>query len=626
MVYGFHRKILHVFLDHHSFDVETPSEGFYRKYLGGSALGTYYSLKHTPPDVDPLSGDNTLTLAVGVVTGAPVPGQSRINATAKSPLTGGIGDSQSGGYFPAEFKFAGYDAMIIHGRSPEPVYLWINNGKIEFRVASHLMGRTTLEVERVIKEELGDSRIQILQTGVAGENQVRYASIISMANRANGRTGLGAVMGAKNLKAIAVRGSMKPEIFDGHSLKELARWGAKEFPNSDVYAMGLYGTAEVIAYQNSVGGLPTKNWDSGAFEGWESLDGQVMSKTILKRRDTCYACSIRCKRMVENEEDPYQLNPKYGGPEYETLSTFGSYCGISDLEAVAYANQLCNMCGMDTISCGATIAWAMDAYEKGILTKRDTGGIDLRFGNGAAMVQLVELIARREGIGDLLAEGSARAAQEVGKGSEDLVVAVKQQEVPAHMPQVKPSLGVIYAVNPFGADHQSSEHDPSFQGYPERMAQLGLDEGKNIDGLNEEAIRFALNTQYLYSALDSVSVCQFVYGPAWQLYDTQQLIRVIEAVTGWKMDVEELLCVGKRRLNLMRVYNVREGFSSKEDRLPKKFFKALTGGASDGVSLSKKEIKTAISRYYRQAGWDQDSGSPLNKTLIELGLDWLVDT
>lgn len=624
MAFGFHGKILHVDLSSNTFEVEQPSEAFYRKYLGGSALGTYYALKHTPANADPLGPENTLILAAGVVTGAPIPGQSRISATAKSPLTGAIGDSQSGGFFPAEFKFSGFDALVIHGRSAHPVYLWIHDGQYELRPADHLMERDTLEVENLLKEELSDPRIQILQTGIAGENGIRFAALISMASRANGRTGMGAVMGSKNLKAVVVRGKKKPDIHDSKLLKELNRWGAKNFPESDVYAMGVYGTAEVIAYQNHVGGLPTHNWDSGVFTGWQALDGRTMSETILKRRDTCYACSIRCKRVVEIESGAYPVNPAYGGPEYETLCTLGTYCDVDDLAAVAQANQLCNSYGMDTISCGATIAWAMNAFEKGLLSLEDTGGLELEFGNAEAMVKAVELIAHRQGIGDLLADGSVRASERFGKGK-DLTVTVKKLEVPAHMPQVKPSLGVIYAVNPFGADHQSSEHDPSFAGYPERMAQIGLSGAEQTPSLDEKTIEYAQKTQHLYSAMDSVCVCQFVYGPAWQLYDTSQLAEVIQAVTGWDLDVEELLLVGERRLNLLQIFNAREGLTRADDHLPKKFFKALQDGASDGLFLDEDQLEAAKSAYYQKAGWDQKSAHPTREKLIGLDLEWAAD-
>ena len=625
MPFGYHGKVLHVNLTDGTFDIETPEEEFYRKYLGGSALGAYYALQHTPAGVDPLSPENTLILSTGVVTGTVLPGQSRLTATAKSPLTGGIGDAQSGGFFPAELKFTGYDALVIHGKSPQPVYLWIKDGESQLRSAAQLMGKMTLEVETLIKEELGDPRIQILQNGIAGEHRVRYAALISMANRANGRTGMGAVMGSKNLKAIAVRGSQKPAVHDPQKLKDLVRWGVDNFSASDIYGTGIYGTAGVLSSQNHHGGLPTHNWSSGTFAGWKALDGRTLSDTILKERDTCYACPVRCKRVVEIREGKYPVDAEYGGPEYETLATLGSYCGVDNLEAVSHANQLCNAYGMDTISCGATIAWAMEAFQEGLISAEDTGGLDLRFGNTEAMVKAVHLIAHRKGIGDLLAEGSVRAAQEFGQDSLDLTAAVKKLEAPAHMPQVKPTLGLIYAVNPFGADHESSEHDPTFAGYPDRMSQLGLQGGNEIQGLDEKAVQFALTTQHLYSAKDSVSVCHFVFGSSWQLYDTQQLAAAIQAVTGWDLEVEELLQVGERRVNLLQVFNAREGFTRADDRLPGKFFKALQGGASDGRKLVEEEIEAAKTAYYQKAGWDPATAHPTKEKLISLGLEWAVD-
>jgi aldehyde:ferredoxin oxidoreductase len=623
---GYTGKMLHVHLDTLTLEIETPPESFYRELMGGSAMGTTYLLQNTPANADQLGPENTLALMLGVTTGAPVSGQSRLTAVAKSPLTDAVGDSQCGGFFPAELKFAGFDGIVVHGAAKKPVYLWIRDGEVELRPADHLWGKTTSEVDDLLKAELGDPRIQVMQTGIAGENGVRYAAIMNMANRANGRTGMGAVMGSKKLKAIAVRGKQRPTLADKKGLNELARWGSGNFEDSDVYGLGLLGTAEVLAGQQADGGLPTRNWVSGSFEGWKPLDGKTMAETILKERDTCYACTVRCKRVVEVNEGPYRVEPCYGGPEYETLSTFGSYCGIDNLEAVAYANQLCNAYGIDTISCGATIAWAMDAFEARLLTPEDTGGLELHFGDHAMMTHLVEMIARREGFGDLLAEGSARAAQKIGRGSEDLVVTAKKQEFPAHMPQVKHSLGLIYAVNPFGADHQSSEHDPSYEGYPERMAQIGLTDPQPSDNLNAEKVKYAYTTQCLYSAMDSVNVCQFVYGPAWHLYDAEQLAHMISLVTGWDVTVDELLAVGERRLNLLRAFNAREGIGRTEDKLPKKMFQNLRGGASDGVVLTEEEFESALDMYYELAGWDVETGMPTKEKLESLGFSWLAES
>lgn len=622
---GYHGRILHVDLTRGTLEEERPGEAFYRRYMGGSALGLYYLLHNTPAKADPLGPENTLVLALSVLTGAPISGQSRMTAVAKSPLTEAVGDSQCGGFFPAELKFAGFDAIVMRGRSESPVYLWIKDGTAELRPAAHLWGKITGVAEAMIREELGDDRIEVLQCGPAGEKLVRFAAIMNMSNRANGRTGMGAVMGSKNLKAVAVRGSAKPDLADRRAVIDMARWGAAHFEDSGVYGLGLYGTAEVMNSQNRAGGLPTLNWKSGYFENAEALDGTTMAKSILKERDTCYACTVRCKRVVEVNDGPFKVDPLYGGPEYETLATFGSYCGVDDLRAVAYASQLCNMYGMDTISCGATIAWAMDCFDHGLLTPQDTGGVDLHFGDANAILQITEMIGKREGFGDLLAEGSARAAAKVGRGTEDFVVAVKKQELPAHMPQVKRSLGLVYAVNPFGADHQSSEHDTSWKADLERMSEIGLTEPQHPKVLNEAKVRFALVSEHAYSCLDTVNMCQFVFGPAWHLYGMKQLVDTVRAITGWEVSLDELMRLGERRLNMLRAFNAREGIDRAQDMLPKKIYKALEGGRSDGLFVTREEIEQAKDWYYEMAGWDIPTGRPTRAKLEELEIGWVAD-
>ena len=636
MPYGYTGQILHVDLTKGETMVEEPSEEFYRKYMGGSAMGLHYLFNEMPGGVDALGPDNVLALCTGVLTGAPISGQSRLTAATKSPLTDCIADSQSGGYFPAELKFAGFDGIIIKGRAEKPVYLWIKDGEVELRDASHLWGRVTWDVEQTLQQELGDKRIEVLQVGPAGENLVRFAAIMSMSNRAHGRTGTGAVMGSKNLKAIVVRGKKKPTLADPAALKKLTKWGAKTFPESDVAGLGKYGTAEVVSSQNRSGGLPTFNFNSGVFDGCNDIDGVTLYDKYLRGaeegkqkrlgRDTCYACTVRCKRVAEIKEGPYQARHEYGGPEYETIATFGSYCGINNLPAITTANELCNMYGMDTISCGATISWAMECFEEGRITLEDTGGLDLSYGNTAVMVKLTEMIAKREGFGEILAEGSERAAEIIGRGTEEFLITSKKQETPAHMPHVKRSLAVIYAVNPFGSDHQSSEHDPSYKYYPERMAQIGLTNPQAKYALNEEMVRYGMVTQHLYSAMDSINVCQFVYGPSWQLYDTEQLANVTRAVTGWDVTVDEIMEVGERRLNMMRAFNAREGIGREADTLPKKFFKkALKGGRSDGFKIDYNQWREAVDSYYELSGWDVATGIPTREKLEELELGWIAD-
>lgn len=629
---GYNGKILHVDLTNGAFTVEEPDEAFYRKYLGGSAMGMHYILRDMPKGADPLGPENILTLFTGVTTGAAISGQSRINANAKSPISGGIGDSQGGGFFPAEMKFAGFDGIVLKGKSAKPVYLWIKDGEYELRDGAHLMGKITGEVEGILKKELGDDKIEILQHGPAAENGVLFSSLVSMSNRNNGRTGMGLVMASKNLKAVVVRGKKKPTLANSKALAALNKTGPKILPdNPDMPGLAEEGTATVVLFQNTIGSLPTRNYNEGQFEHCEDISGTRMKETVLKDRDTCFACVVRCKRVVEIKDGAYRVDPKYGGAEYETLGTFGSYCGINDMAAINLANQMCNEYGVDTIAAGATIAFAMECFEKGVITKEQAGGLDLKFGNADAMLKALEMMLKGEGdLGRTLGMGSERAAKKWGNGADEFLITVKGAEAPAHMPQAKRSLALIYAVNPFGADHQSSEHDPY---YEEGVADLNLNRLKLLGlgtpqpgySLTEEKVRFAYLTEVFYSMLDSVELCQFVFGPAWTLYGPAETVEMINAVTGWGMTVDDLMAVGARRLNLFRVFNAREGLNRNADKLPKKFFKQLQGtGPTAGIALTHEEVDSALNAYYKFAGWTND-GIPTRETLKKHDVEWAAD-
>jgi aldehyde:ferredoxin oxidoreductase len=630
MLKGYTGKILHVDLTAQAITVETPDEEFYRTYVGGSALGLYYLFKHTPRGADPLGPENTLTFALSSATGVAISGQSRCTTVAKSPITGGAGDAQAGGFWPAELKFAGFDAIVLHGRAAQPVYLWVHDGQAELRSAEHLWGKPTAETEAIIKQELGDAKIEIAEIGPAGEKLVRFAAVMNMANRAHGRTGMGAVMGSKNLKAIAVRGKRRPSVADSERVKAYGKLGSSQMKvDVGMADFGKYGTASTVMANNSVGGLPTRNWTSGYMATAEQIDGVTLYDTILKERDTCYSCSVRCKRVVEAEYKGQGILPVYGGAEYENLATLGSYCGVDNLHAVSLANQLCNAYGVDAIAAGATIAFAMDCFERGIIGEADTG-MPLRFGDADAMLAMLKQMVERQGFGDVLAEGSARAAQRIGRGAEERVNAVKGAELPAHMPHVKRSLGLIYAVNPFGADHQSSEHDPGYMPQSDerslqRLAAIGLNNPQKPKVLNEAKVEFALKSQYSYSAADTLDLCQFVYGPSWQLFDVADMAAVHEAVTGWATSIDDVQAIGRRRLNMLRAFNAREGLDREQDTLPKRLFKEpLQGGKSDGIVLDQAELEAALDQYYAMAGWDS-RGVPTRATLESAGVGWIAD-
>lgn len=641
MLHGFTGNILHVDLTHRTLEIEHPSPEFYRHYMGGSLLGLYYLWHNTPAHADPLSPENTLTFAVSAATGLPVSGQSRCTVTCKSPSSGGASDSQAGGFWPAELKYAGFDAIVIKGASATPVYLWVNDGQAELRDASHLWGKTTLEVDTLLQDEIGDKRIEIAQIGPAGEKLANFAAIMNMSNRAWGRTGTGAVMGSKKLKAIVVRGTQKVTPADKKAVAALSKKGAQNLGSTGMDNFGRYGTIGGVMGQDRGGGLPTNNWDSGTMPNAEGISGEKLYDEILRGaeagkqdkdgRDTCYACIVRCKRVAESEYKNNKLLPEYGGPEYETAATFGSYCGVDDLHAVTYANQLCNAYGVDTISCGATLSWAMECFENELLNLEETDGIELRYGNAEAMIAMLEKTLNREGFGDILADGSAKAADRLGKGHEFLLT-VKGQELPAHMPHVKRSLGVIYAVNPFGADHESSEHDPVYSEkayerfYKVPLSQIGLHTPQPPKVINAEKIEFALKTQYTYSAVDTACICTFVYGPSWQLYNPQDIADLLTAATGWDITVAEVQAIGRRRLNLMRAFNAREGLTRDNDTLPKKLLtKPLTGGRSDGILIESEELQAGLDMYHEQAGWDATTGTPTRATLEDAGLAWVAD-
>jgi aldehyde:ferredoxin oxidoreductase len=619
--------VFHVDLSRGSVEKKILAEDVYRKYPGGSALAAYLLMQEIQPGADPLGPANVLVMAVSPLTGLAISGQSRMTACARSPLTGAIGDSQCGGFFPAEMRSAGADAIVFTGVAREPVYLWLHDGQAELKPAKHLWGKVTGDVDQMLKKEVGDEKAEIAQIGPAGENLVRYAAIMNMVNRANGRTGMGAVMGSKKLKAVVVRGTnppkpAKPEEFRGlvKRLKEM------EDANPGIKWFGQFGTAGVVAIQDKMGGQPTRNYSEGTFEHAKEIDGSVLAKTILKERDTCYACVVKCKRVVEVHEPGMEIDPIYGGPEYETLTFFGSMCGVGDLKLLSKASADANKYGMDTISCGATIAWAMEAKAKGLL---DDQGLGLAFGDGQSVLRAIEAIAYRRGLGDLLAEGSLRAAKTLGQAAVDLTVTVKGQELPAHMPQHKRSLGLVYAMNPFGPDHQSSEHDTALRSKPDslhrkRLNQVGEYGDLGLQDLSDTKVKFAYETQCFYSALDTYGLCQFVWGTTWQLYGPAETVELVRYGTGWDATMDEVMKVGERRIHLLRAFNAREGFGKEADTLPKKLFQPLAGkGPTAGVAVTTAEFEKARETYYRLAGCDPTTGTTTRAKMADLGLDWL---
>ena len=617
-------KILYVDLANKSTSVKELDAATYRKYPGGASLGTYLMLKEMDPTVDPFSPENMLIFSVSNVKGYPVAGLSRMTVSTKSPLTGGIGDAQVGGFIPVHLRANGYDSVVFKGKASNPVYLYIDGDNVEVRDATKMWGMTTDQTEDAIEADLGTDKLEMSVIGPAGENLVKYAAIIHMKNRANGRTGTGAVMGSKNLKALVVKRQPMPKPHDPEGLKTLtSNW--KERVEKNGFDLGEHGTIITIGGNQSVGFLPSYNWNSGQLDGWEKIHGETLTETYLVGRDTCYACAIRCKREVEI---PGKVDKKFGGPEYETGATFGSYCGNTSMEDLCVANAMCNAYGLDTISCGATIAWAMDCFEKGIITTKDTDGIELKFGNGKAFEPLIKKIAlREEGIGNILADGSERAAKRFGPAAEDLVVTTKGSEWPAHMPQFKANLAVGYAVNNFGADHQSSEHDAGLMGPPDSQAwrwgsMLGKFEHFDKPGiLDDNKAHYGWETQKYYSMMDTIGICMFAYGLNWQMYGPQDVLDMLKYTVNWDATIEELQEIGERKIVMQRMFNVKNGFSRKDDKLPKKAWLPITVG-DETYQLKPEDFEAALDSYYKYAGWDSN-GIPTKETLKKLDLDWI---
>ncbi len=615
MSFGYHRRILRVNLTNGQITTETPDDVFYRRYLGGAGFVAYYLLKEVPPGTDPLGPENRLIFACGPLTGVPLSGSGRNAVGARSPLTGAMGESEVGGFWGAELKAAGFDAIIIEGKAASPVYLWVHDGQVELRDATHLWGLENKPAHTAIREELGEKRARVALCGPAGEKLVRYANIVADLKHAAGRTGLGAVMGSKKLKAIAVRGTGKVPLADPARVGALARW-MRDHHRDLMGKLAELGTGISMIPYNQDGALPVHNFRDGHLDGADILGCEGLAETVVVRMESCYACAVGCKKVASLEE-PYPVDPAYGGPEYETAASLGANCGVANVYAVTKASERCNALGLDTISVGGTIAFAMECFEKGLLTPQDTGGLDLRFGNAEVVLQLLELIAARQGIGDLLAEGTKRAAERIGGGAERLAVHVKGQEMPYHDPRIQHGLGLGYAVSYTGADHMHNVFDRNYE------HEAGLDSVRNL-GVLEPMPAIWLGPEkvraYIYGSLrrhldNCLVLCNFVP------YRNDQVVEAVRAVTGWDTTTWELWKTAERVVTMARVFNVRQGFTPADDRLPPRMAEPLGPGAP----IEPAALEAALPIYYEMMGWDPATGVPRPAKLYELGIGWVMD-
>lgn len=622
MANGYWGKVLRVNLNSGEIYVECPSPAVYRHLLGGKGFIGYYLCKELSKGVDPLSPDNLFIVAPGLLTGSMLPATTRTSIGAKSPLTGTFAESEAGGAFGPALRSCGYDAVVFSGKSPKPVYLFLTDGTAELRDGSHLWGKTTGDTRKSIQDELGISRINSILIGPAAERGVKYACVASDLSNTFGRCGLGAVMGGKNLKAVVANGASRVPAANPDIVRTIIQRFKAEWPkNQKMYRD--WGTTFYVESLNKMGALPTHNFNDCVFEGAENITGQKIKEMIGAGEEWshgCPGCPIRCKRKTREANG---LSGVYGAPEYETIAAFGSNCGVSDLKAVLEAHEYCNANSIDSISAGTAISWVMECFEKGILTKGDTGGIEVRFGDADAMLEMLHMICEMRGFGAVLAEGVAKAARIVGKGAE-LAMHVKNQGMPFHEPRTKYGVALMYTLSPTGADHLVSGHDTGYSKhgpYIEAGSPLAITEPMSIDSLGPEKVRMFLYTQYWMGLLNHLGVCLFAAVP--RPYRAQDIVDAVSAQTGWETSMWELMKVGQRGLHLARLFNAREGFKRADDSIPGRFREDLSEGPYAGNRIDQDELNAAIEMYYQMCGLDRE-GAPIQGVLGELGIPSLL--
>jgi aldehyde:ferredoxin oxidoreductase len=617
-MFGCHGELLRVDLSSSRITREDVPQDLFDKYLAGAGMATHYLYHEVPKGADPLGPQNELIAMTGALTGTIAPSTGRFNWVFKSPLTGIWAQSNSAGFWGVEFKKTGFDGIIFQGVSPSPVYLVVEEGRADLRDASHLWGKNVVETTRLIKEELGD-RYNVVCIGSGGENLVRYASIMNDLHRAAGRCGGGAVMGYKRLKAVAVYGKKQISIADRPAFTAVSNKQFELLDQSMVkVAMETFGTNTVIDMVNAKGGFPTRNWQTGTFPQLEEINAQALTEKVLVEPKGCFACPLRCARVSAIRTGKY-AGSQGEGPEYESVGTFGGQCMVDNLEAITQAHYLCNDYGLDSISAGSSIAFAMECCEKGILTKEDTDGLDVSFGNADVMIQLVHKIARREGFGDLLAEGTKRMAQKLDKGSERFAMHVKGLELPAYDSRAVQITGLAYAVANRGGDHITAYiQGPTFLDIP----FLVIPDSKINDPLvaDPNEVHVLVNLENMLSALDTLGACKFMG----LCVASEEWVQLVEHCLGRTFTYDDMMKLGETAVNLARVFNAREGVTRADDTLPPRL---LEEPLPEGPAAGKvnENLAAMLDMYYELRGWDKTTGKPTPEKLRELGLAEYID-
>jgi len=608
---GYIGQLLRVNLTNKGITKEPLREDWARDFVGGVGLSARILYDELPPRVDALGLENKLVMMTGPVNGTIIPAASRSSVCAKSPYTGSFFHSIFGGFLGPELKFAGYDGLIIEGQADYPVYLWIDDDKVEIRDAGHLWGKDPFKTQEVLRKEIGDEEIHIATIGLAGEEKASYAMILCDI-RAAGRGGMGAVMGSKKLKAIVIRGTggvTVPNVLKVYNtaikLNELIA------TTPAVQGLSQYGTPRNVAAMNEGGILPTRNWQTETFAGMVNITGEAMREKVVKGDRACFACSINCTKYSVVPKGPYKSI--INGADYETIYGFGSACAVDNIEALCKADELCDEYGIDLISTALCIAWAMECYEKGIFTKEDTDGIDLKFGNAEGMLQMIEKIGKREGLGALLAKGTRAAAQIVGKDTYRFAIQNKGLEWPGHTCRPFPACAVGYATGPRGGSHHDIRPTPEKSGLVDRK----ILEGKGA---------LAAEINHWLILADSTLLCHLaepIWGP---IKINDSLIEALNSVTGWELDYQGARKIAERQWNMIRCFSAREGFTREDDQLPVRFMEEpVPEGPMKGSYIPRETLERLKDDYYTYRGWDLKTGNPTKAKLSELGLDFATE-
>jgi aldehyde:ferredoxin oxidoreductase len=616
---GYTGKMLRVNLTDKTTREENLPTEMAKDFIGGAGFGIKLLYDEVKPGTDPLSPGNKLIFAPGPFTGTTVPCASRMSVTAKSPLSNTVGMCLSGGHFPAEFKHAGMDVLIIEGKAEKPTYLWIKDGEIRFRDADKIWGTQTSDCQQIIKDDLKDQNTRIACIGPAGENLSRIACIINE-RRAAGRKGLGAVMGSKNLKAIAVRGSGTIAIASQEKFKVARSQMLKAMKDSPILysEFSKVGTPSNVDNTCALGIFPAKNWTAtGKFQPVDQIGVEPLESRRIGR-EFCYECPVGCSQMRVAKTGPY-AGILAEGPEFETLYSLGGETGVDNMDSIIAADRLCDELGLDTISAGVTVGFAMELFEKGILTLKDTGGLDLHFGNHEAMNTLIRLMAFRQGIGEILSDGVKMAASRIGKGTDRYAMHIKGLEMPGYDVRGAKGHGLAYATSFTGADHNRGYAFQEIFGIPIPYAVDRLTiEGKGKLTKWNQDIRSA--------TCDCPTMCVFLLDMAMAPAATENTAALMEGVTGLRLTPNEVARVGERLNNLARAFNAREGFTRSDDTFPERLMtEPLESGASKGQIITREDLKTMLDEYYTVRGWDLKTGTPTRNKLVELNLGYVAD-